>query len=146
MKNKILLIVVIFIIILTISIYFVYTYQNNYIETQKINNSYKKYENIEINGTELVSVMNMTQDYNEKSNIDKSENSSYIENDKNSIKMYIQLIYNEEYKTYEIERILNNGIDNFIKVFGTSKFKCTSLNYHEKTGSVKDITFTEIKD
>ena len=146
MKNKILLIIVIFVIILAISIYLVYTYRSNYIEAQKINNEYKKYQNVEVTGTELASIMNLTQDYNEKFNVPKNENGSYQENDTNSIKMYIQLLYNDEYKTYEIERILNNGIDNFIKVFGTVKFQCTAINYHEKTKSVKELTFTEIQD
>ena len=146
MKNKILLIIVIFVIILAISIYLVYTYRSNYIEAQKINNEYKKYQNVEVTGTELASIMNLTQDYNEKFNVPKNENGSYQENDTNSIKMYIQLLYNDEYKTYEIERILNNGIDNFIKVFGAVKFQCTEINYHEKTKSVKELTFTEIQD
>ncbi len=146
MKNKILLIVIIFIIILGISIYFVYNYRTSFIESQKINNIYKSYENIQILGTELASIINQTEDTNAKLSTEKNKEGRYIENDTDSIKMYIKLQYKDDYNTYEIERILNNGIDNFIKAYGTASFKCTEINYHEKTGNVKDITFTEVDE
>lgn len=146
MKNKILLIVIIFIIILGISIYFVYNYRTSFIESQKINNIYKSYENIQILGTELASIINQTEDTNAKLSTEKNKEGRYIENDTDSIKMYIKLQYKDDYNTYEIERILNNGIDNFIKAYGTASFKCTEINYHEKTGNVKDITFAEIDE
>ena len=146
MKNKILLIVIIFIIILGISIYFVYNYRTSFIESQKINNIYKSYENIQILGTELASIINQTEDTNAKRSTEKNKEGRYIENDTDSIKMYIKLQYKDDYNTYEIERILNNGIDNFIKAYGTASFKCTEINYHEKTGNVKDITFTEVDE
>ena len=125
MKNKILLIVIIFIIILGISIYFVYNYRTSFIESQKINNIYKSYENIQILGTELASIINQTEDTNAKLSTEKNKEGRYIENDTDSIKMYIKLQYKDDYNTYEIERILNNGIDNFIKAYGTASFKCT---------------------
>ena len=146
MKNKILRIVIIFIIILGISIYFVYNYRTSFIESQKINNIYKSYENIQILGTELASIINQTEDTNAKLSTEKNKEGRYIENDTDSIKMYIKLQYKDDYNTYEIERILNNGIDNFIKAYGTASFKCTEINYHEKTGNVKDITFTEVDE
>lgn len=146
MKNKILLIVIIFIIIFGISLYFVYNYRTSFIESQKINNIYKSYENIQILGTELASIINQTEDTNAKLSTEKNQEGSYIENDTASIKMYIKLQYEDDYNTYEIERILKNGIDNFIKVYGTASFKCTEINYHKKTGNVKDITFTEVDE
>ena len=146
MKNKILLIVIIFIIILGISIYFIYNYRTSQIQAQKINNIYKSYENIQILGTELASIINQTEDTNAKLSTEKNKEGRYIENDTDSIKMYIKLQYKDDYNTYEIERILNNGIDNFIKAYGTASFKCTEINYHEKTGNVKDITFTEVDE
>ena len=72
MKNKILRIVIIFIIILGISIYFVYNYRTSQIEAQKINNIYKSYENIQILGTELTSIINQTEDINTKLDIEKA--------------------------------------------------------------------------
>lgn len=146
MKNKILLIVVIFIIIFGISIYFIYNYRASQIEAQKINNIYRSYENIQILGTELASIINQTEDTNAKLDTEKNQEGRYIENDTDSIKVYIKLQYEDDYNTYEIERILNNGIDNFIKAYGTASFKCTEINYHEKTGNVKDITFAEIDE
>ena len=123
-----------------------YNYRTSFIESQKINNIYKSYENIQILGTELASIINQTEDTNAKLSTEKNKEGRYIENDTDSIKMYIKLQYKDDYNTYEIERILNNGIDNFIKAYGTASFKCTEINYHEKTGNVKDITFTEVDD
>ena len=71
----------------------------------------------------------------------------YIENDKNSIKIYIEFLYDEdEIRTIEMEKIENNGIDQFINVYSTASFKCTKITYHEKTNNVKSLTFTEIKN
>ena len=123
-----------------------YNYRTSFIESQKINNIYKSYENIQILGTELASIINQTEDTNAKLSTEKNKEGRYIENDTDSIKMYIKLQYKDDYNTYEIERILNNGIDNFIKAYGTASFKCTEINYHEKTGNVKDITFTEVDE
>lgn len=146
MKNKILLIVVIFIVILGISVYFVYNYRTKFVESQKINDIYKSYVDIQILGTELVSLINQTEDTNAKLHTEKNQEGLYIENEENSIKMYVKLKYQDDYTTYEIEKILNNGIDNFIKLYGTASFKCTEINYHKKTGNVKDITFTEVDE
>ena len=48
MKNKILIILLIFFIVLIISVYAVYNYRASVIESQKINNEYIKMKNIDI--------------------------------------------------------------------------------------------------
>ena len=144
MKNKILIILIIFIVILAIAVYTVYNYRINIQESQKINNEYKSYYNIQILGTELLSIINRTQDINEKNGISKDNEGLYIENDTNSIKLYINLKYGDEYRTLEMEKIINDGIQNFIKIYSTASFKCTDICYHEKTNNVKALTFTEI--
>ena len=146
MKNKILLIVIIFIVVLSLSIYLVYNYRTNYMEAQKINNEYKSYYNLQMLGTELVSIINRTEDLNEKNGIQKDENGLYIENDNNSIRIYINFIYKDEYTTLEAEKIANDGVENFIKTYSTASFKCTDIQYHNKTNNVKSLTFTETND
>ena len=77
MKNKILLILVIFIVVLCVATYLVYNYRVNIAESQAINNEYKAYYNKQIIGTDLASVINKTMDNNEKYNItilEKSKN------------------------------------------------------------------------
>ncbi len=146
MKNKILIILIIFLIVLAIAVYSIYNYRTNVFEAQKINNQYKSYYNIQILGTELLSIINRTEDINEKNGIQKNEDGLYIENDTNSIKVYINFKYKDDYRTLEIERIIKNGIENFTKTYSTASFKCTDISYHDKTKNVKSLTFTETDD
>ena len=90
MKNKILLVLTIFMVILAISCYIVYQYRLNIIENQKINNQYKSYYQAQVLGTELVSIINETEDINSKNEILKNDEGLYIDNQDNSIKMYIE--------------------------------------------------------
>ena len=146
MKNKILLILIIFIAILAIITYIIYNYRINLQERQKINNEYITYSKAQMLGTELVSIMNRTQDINTKNGIQKDDDGLYIDNGENSIKVYLKLKYEDDYSTLEIEKILNAGTENFIKNYSTTSFKCTEITYHEKTGNVKSLTFTETDD
>lgn len=146
MKSKILIILFVFFIILIISIYGVYTYRTNISNSQKINNEYKKYYNVQVLGNELISIINRTIDINEKNKITKNEQGQYIENNNNSIKLYVSFIYKDDYKKLEMEKISQNGIDNFMKVYGAASFKCTEITYHDKTKNIKSVTFTEIQD
>lgn len=146
MKNKILIILIIFMAILAGITYIVYNYRINLQETQKINQEFKSYSEAQMLGTELVSIMNRVQDLNSKNNIAKDNNNIYIENEENSIKLYIELKYKDNYSKIEVEKILNDGIENFIKSYSTASFKCTQITFHEKTGNVKTLTFTETDD
>ena len=146
MKNRILLILIIFMSIIAVISYIIYNYRINLQEVQRINNEFKSYAEAQMLGTELVSVINRVQDINSKNNIEKDSDGLYIENEENSIKMYIKLKYEDDYSVLEVERILNNGIENFIKNYSTASFKCEEITYHEKTGNVKSLTFTETDD
>lgn len=146
MKNKILLILIIFMAILAGITYIFYNYRINLQEVQKINNEFKSYAETQMLGTELVSIMNRVQDMNSKNEIEKNSDGLYIENEENSIKMYIKLKYEDDYSVLEVEKILNTGIENFIKNYSTASFKCEEITYHEKTGNVKSLTFTETDD
>lgn len=143
MKNKILLILIAFLVILALASYFIYNYRAQFLASQETNKIFESYYNAQMLGTELVSVINKTEDINNKNNVDKNEQGMYIENDTNSIKVYIKLKYKDDYTTLEIEKILQDGTDNFIKTYGTASFKGEEISYHEKTGNVKAIVFTE---
>ena len=146
MKNKILLILIIFMAILAIVTYILYNYRINLQELQKINNEFKTYANTQMLGTELISIMNRVQDINTKNKNEKDSDGLYIDNGKNSIKLYLKLKYKEDYTTLEVEKILDNGIENFIKTYSTASFKCIEITYHEKTGNVKSLTYIETED
>lgn len=146
MKNKIILILIILSIILSVSIYFVYNYRINTLQAQKINNEYKAYYNMQMLGTELVSILNKTADINEKNEIEKDSEGMYIDNNINSIKIYIKLKYKDDYETIEMEKILNSGVEKFIKSYAAASFKCESISYHNKTKNVKELIFIETDD
>ena len=146
MKNKILLIIVIFIIILCVAIYLVYNYRVNIAKSQEINNEYKSYYNKQIIGTDLASVINKTMDNNEKNNIPKDNSGYFIENDTNSIKVFVELIYQDDYTTLDADQIFSKGIENFVRVYSTANFKCTKITYHKKTSNVETVIFTEVSE
>ncbi len=144
MKKKIFIILIIFIIILAMVTYGVYSYRKQLVEAQEINNIYKSYENIQILGSQLISIINKTVDINEKAGLEKDENGMYIDNGKDSIELYIEFIYEDETKTVPMEKISNSGTESFVNIYSTASFKCTNISYHEKTNNVKSLTFTEV--
>ena len=145
MKNKILLIIIVFVVILAVAVYGIYSYRSKAIESQKINNEYKSYYNVQIIGNELLSIINKTQDMDEQYGIQKDQEGMYIENATNSIKIYVKFKYKDDYRVLEMEKIINGGIENFAKAYSTADFVCTEINYHEKTNNVKALTFTEVE-
>ena len=144
MKNKILLIIIVFVVILAIAVYGIYSYRSKAIESQKINNEYKSYYNVQIIGNDLLSIINKTADIDSKYGVQKNDEGMYIENDTNSIKIYVKFKYKNDYRALEMEKIINGGIENFAKAYSTANFVCTEINYHEKTNNVKALTFTEV--
>lgn len=107
------------------------------------NSEYSYYLNKIIYGTDVTTLINKAVNQNENNRIAKNEKNHYIENEENSIKIEIKMGANE--KIYPMEEIYNNDITKFVENFNLIRFKCTSIEYHEKTGRVKKITFEEIK-
>ena len=48
-------------------------------------------------------------------------------------------------KTYPMEEIHSNEIVKFVQNFNLIKFKCTSIEYHKKTGKVSKLIFEELE-
>lgn len=147
MKKNFLIIILILLVVTAISVYAVYTYRTQAIQAQKVNKEYKAYYNVNFLGTQLISIINKTMDYNQKNEIEKDkDNKYYIDNEKNSIKIYVQFIYKNETKIVFMEDIASSGSQSFVNRYSTAKFKCTKIDYHEKTKNVKSLTFEEIQD
>lgn len=142
MKKLILITIIIFGLLLSISFYLYYNYQSNLNKIAEINQKYQKYDGKSFRGTELISIINQIVDENKKNNIQKDEKNEYIENDTNSIKA--QIYFKDNNKTYLIEKIYSSGIENFAKNYSSQAFKCTKIEYHEKTNLVKYIYFEQI--
>lgn len=146
MKNKFFVILTVFLIILCFSIYFIYNYRRNILEMEKTNEIYKSYYGKQILGTDLISIINKTIDFNEKNGIKKDSQGLYIEDNEKSIKVYIDFIYKDDYQTIEMEKISNKGIENFRETYSSANFKCTEIGYHEKTKNVKFLKFIETEE
>ncbi|MEE0769512.1 MAG: hypothetical protein UIT70_06630 [Clostridia bacterium] len=146
MKKNLIILISILLIICAFVVYFVINYRNMQMQAQINNKEYNTYKEKTIVGTTLVSIINKTVDNNEKNNIEKDNSNVYIENEDNSIKIYIYFL-DEDGKRIEIpytmEQIYNKGSDSFIKLYGTSNFTCTNIDYHSKTGNVKSLTFEQ---
>ena len=146
MKKNLIILISILLIICAFVVYFVINYRNMQMQAQINNKEYNTYKDKTIVGTTLVSIINKTVDNNEKNNIEKDNSNVYVENEDNSIRIYIYVLDEDGKRIetpYTMEQIYNKGSDSFIKLYGTSNFTCTNIDYHSKTGNVKSLTFEQ---
>lgn len=106
------------------------------------NSEFERYLNKEILGTEIASLISKVVDKNEKNLVSKNEKGYYIENEENSIKIDLKMTTIN--KTYPMEEIYNNEMTQFVKNFNLITFKCTSIEYHKKTGKIAKLVFEEL--
>lgn len=145
MKKKFVIILIILLILLAIAGYYVYNARQLRGLAQKQNATYESCYEQEILGTTLISIINKAIDSNEKNGVEKQTNSIYYENNhENSIQITIQFKQKEE--PVHMEAIAQKQSEAFVKVFATASFKCTKIEYHEKTNLVKSLYFEQTQD
>lgn len=142
MKKALLLIGISIIIIFFSTIGLITVYKKNINLVKQYNSEYEQYSEKTIYGVELAGIINKAIDENEKNEILKDEKNYYIENEENSIKIYIKILTTE--KTYTMEEIYNKDITKFVQNFNLIPFKCSQIEYHNKTGKVSKIIFEEV--
>ena len=142
MKKIIICILSIFLIIICIVVYGVYQKNENTAQIGVDNKTYESYENKEVLGTDIISIINKATDSNKKNDIKIGEDGNYIDNGKNSIRIEIKFL--ELDKVITMERINNVGREKFWSNYGALSFKCTKIEYHEKTHRVKYMYFEEV--
>ena len=142
MKKIIICILSIFLIIICIVVYGVYQKNENTAQIGVDNKTYESYENKEVLGTDIISKINKATDSKKKNDIKIGEDGNYIDNGKNSIRIEIKFL--ELDKVITMERINNVGIEKFWSNYGALSFKCTKIEYHEKTHRVKYMYFEEV--
>ena len=49
-------------------------------------------------------------------------------------------------ETYNMETIYKGGMDKFVQYYGSIKFKCTKIEYHNKTQKVKYMLIEQITE
>ena len=140
--KKYVILATIIIIAITSVFYLAYLYKTNNIQAKESNKMYENLYNKSITGNELDSIVNKTLDKNEKNNVKKNNNGYYINNDENSI--IIEIKFKDSDEIFKIEQISKNGIENFIKLYSNFYFKCTKIEYHQKTKYIKYLLFEQI--
>lgn len=142
--KKLLIILILLFLIIIFSIYALWL--NNKIQTNNLLNYNKEYETYldkTIYGTELATLINKATNINAKNKIKKDEKNYYIEDEENSIKIEIKMLLTE--KTYPMEEIYNNNTEEFVKHFNIEQFKCTKIEYHNKTGQISKMFFEQVE-
>lgn len=142
MKKILICILSIFLIIICIVGYSVYSKNENTAQISVDNKTYESYYNKEVLGTDIISIINKATDSNKKNDIKIGKDGNYIDNGKNSIRIEIKFL--ELDKVITMERINNVGIEKFWSNYGALSFKCTKIEYHEKTHRVKYMYFEEV--
>lgn len=142
--KKVLIILLILFMIIIFSIYALFI--TNKAQTNSLRNynrEYEEYLDKTIYGTELATLINKATNVNEKNKIEKDKKNHYIENEENSIKIEITMLLTE--KTYPMEEIYNTDTAEFVKHFNLEKFKCTKIEYHNKTGKISKMLFEQVE-
>ena len=107
-----------------------------------VNIEFEQYMNKELYGTQLGTIINKAIDKNIKNKIAKDDKNLFIQNEENSIQIEIYMTDTEQ--IYKMETVYNAGTQRFIQYYGNIKFKCSKIEYHEKTKRVKYILFEQI--
>ena len=106
----------------------------------KFNQEYEKYNRQDLNGLDIITLINRATSNNEKYGIKKNGDNIYILDNEFSIEIYI--IFDDV--SYPMERINNSGSNSFIKLFADVIFKCTDIKYHKKNGRIASLYFEAI--
>ena len=141
MKKIIIFLVIVLIIVATIG-YMYLNYQASYHEAQKVNAQYEGYKDKEIYGTDLATLINRAVDDNIKNDIEKEDTGLYKDNGQDSIR--IDILFTDDNEVHSMEEIYNSGTDTFMQYYNQVRFKCTSIEYHQKTGRVSYLYFEQI--
>ncbi len=143
MKRNIIFIVSIFLVIIVIITYSIFNTRKIKEEITQNNKPYESFYGQPVLGTDVISLINKAIDNNEKNAVERDEKGNYIDNEKDSIIIKIKFLELED--VISMEAIEKQGIQRFIQNFGAFSFKCTNIEYHQKTGNVKQLYFEQIE-
>lgn len=138
-------IVLFFVIVIFIISTFTYFYLNqvaNYNIAKRENSKFRIFENEEISGLDLATIINKALNENVKNEVKKEDDGKYIDNKNNSINIDIEFL--DDDIIYNIEKISAGGIENFVKYYSEIIFKCMEIKYHEQTKKISYMKFEQI--
>lgn len=142
MKKIVIFIIVILIIAISIIGVKYYSYKADYNVAMQENSKYEQYTNKEITGLDVATLINKSVDKNTRNKIEKDDQGMFIPNDENSIQ--IEVYMKDTEITYKMETIYNKGTEQFVQYCGDVKFKCSKIEYHNKTKKISYILFEQI--
>lgn len=142
MKKYIILLVTA-IIIACIAVYVRFQFKVNKSMVNFENNPYTSVLNKELSSAELATLINKAMNKNEDNKVVRDENGYFIENDENSIKIDVHFIIDDT--TLKAEQIEKSDLNMFITAYASAKFKCTNIDYHNKTKLVKYLYIEELE-
>lgn len=142
--KKFVTIIILFIVIICIIIYAYYNYKANYNNINMQNVKFENYYEKEIYGSDLTTIINMAIDSNKKNNVQTDAEGFFINNQENSINIQIQITDNDT--LYNMETLYKSGMEEFMKYYSKIKFKCTKIEYHQKTKRVSYLYFEQITE
>ena len=140
--KKFIILIIILISILAIISYIYVDYKITYNQAMEVNRKFERYENKEIEGTELATILNFAVDTNSKNNIQKDNDGKYIYDGKNSIEIEINITDNNT--IYDMETIYDGQIERFVQNYGKIKFICRDVQYHKSTNKIKYMLFEQM--
>lgn len=140
--KKFIILIIILISILAIISYIYVDYKITYNQAMEVNRKFERYENKEIEGTELATILNFAVDTNSKNNIQKDNDGKYIDDGKNSIEIEINITDNNT--IYDMETIYDGQIERFVQNYGKIKFICRDVQYHKSTNKIKYMLFEQM--
>lgn len=141
MKKVIILLITIVIIVCIVAFQY-NSYKRNQNSISSENAEFEQYTTNEIYGIDLATIINKSVDKNEKNKITKDENGFFTQNEENSIEVEIYIKENDT--TYKMEQIYKQGTEQFVQFFINEKFKCSKVEYHQKTNKIKYMLFEQI--
>ncbi len=141
MKKLAIFFLIIIAIISTIA-YIYLNYVANYKTAQKENRQFEIYQDQEILGSKIATLINKAIDYNIRNEVAKDNKGNYIDNGKNSLNIDIKFI--DKDVTYNITRIYEQGVETFLKYYGDITFKCIEVQYHTETNKISYMMFEQI--
>lgn len=141
MKKIAIFLFIIIVIVSTIT-YIYLNYQASYHNAQKDNRQFQIYQEQEMSGAELTSLINKAINYNQKNEVKQDSEGRYIDNGENSLNIDIKFI--DDDITYNIEKIYKKGMNVFLSYYRDIKFKCKEVQYHNNTKKISYMLIEQI--
>lgn len=139
--KKIIILIIIAVTIVISMVFVNYTeYKTKQNEVNKINKEFTIYENNIMQISSVITIMNKAIQLNTENNIQKDENNFFIENEQNSIKVFLEI--KSRGSIIPMEDLILGKKSSMEKVsfaFSDMLFQIDKIEYHEKTGQVKKI-------